>query len=142
MIYKMFLSFFSCSDTSVSCHRFLDLSGPLYIGGLPTNNNILTDTNSFNYRQFDGCIRNLYIDMVAIDLSSYHQMDGRNINAGCNRLNDHCSSIHTNVCKNNGKCQSTWYDYKCQCSSTTTGRNCTKCKTSDQLIVTNYIYSN
>ena len=115
---------FSCSDTSTSCHRFLDLTGPLYIGGLPTG--IITDDdaadNSFNYRQFDGCIRDLHIDEVPIDFSEYRRMDGRNVVAGCNRRDEHCSS---NACRS-GKCRDAWTNFECECPSMTTGRNCAK----------------
>lgn len=54
-----------CDQFTETCHRFLDLTAPLQLGGLPST------SGEFQVRQrdYDGCIRDLYIDHQFIDLS-------------------------------------------------------------------------
>lgn len=60
---------FRCEILTESCHRFLDLTGPLQIGGLP----MLPDSTSFQVksRDFIGCIADLYIDYKLLDLNRF-----------------------------------------------------------------------
>jgi cadherin EGF LAG seven-pass G-type receptor 1 len=49
-----------------TCHRFLDLTGPLQLGGLP----VLPRTNfQVSQRSFQGCIADVYIDNKLLDLN-------------------------------------------------------------------------
>lgn len=58
---------FRCEILTESCHRFLDLTGPLQIGGLP----VLPDSTSFQVKSKDfvGCIADIYIDYKLLDLN-------------------------------------------------------------------------
>lgn len=63
--YLLFIS--RCEILTESCHRFLDLTGPLQIGGLP----MLPDSTSFQVKSKDfiGCIADVYIDYKLLDLN-------------------------------------------------------------------------
>lgn len=50
-----------------TCYRFLDLTGPLQIGGLPA----LPSDFQIKNKDFDGCIMDLYIDHKMVDLNTY-----------------------------------------------------------------------
>lgn len=58
---------FRCEILTESCHRFLDLTGPLQIGGLP----MLPDSTTFQVKSKDfiGCIADVYIDYKLLDLT-------------------------------------------------------------------------
>ena len=55
-----------CAILTESCHRFLDVTGPLQVGGLPQ----LPTTYQVQHQYFHGCISDLYIDHNFIDLNS------------------------------------------------------------------------
>ena len=63
--YLLFL-FSRCAILTESCHRFLDVTGPLQVGGLPQ----LPTTYQVQHQYFLGCISDLYIDHSFIDLNS------------------------------------------------------------------------
>jgi len=54
-----------CEMLIESCQRFLDLTGPLYLGGLPA------PSTSFQVEAHDflGCIKDVYIDDKFLDLN-------------------------------------------------------------------------
>ena len=54
-----------CAIFTETCHRFLDLTGPLQLGGLPS----LPTNFQVQNKDFDGCISDLYIDHKFIDLN-------------------------------------------------------------------------
>lgn len=54
-----------CASLTETCHRFLDLTGPLQLGGLPSGSNNFQTKNKF----FEGCISELQIDYKFIDLN-------------------------------------------------------------------------
>jgi Laminin G domain. len=56
---------FRCAIFTETCHRFLDLTGPLQIGGLPS----LPTNFQVHTKDFVGCISDLYIDYKFIDLN-------------------------------------------------------------------------
>ena len=89
-----------------SCQRFLDLTGPLYIGGLPA------PSTSFQIETHDffGCIRNVHIDQKFLDLNNYVMEYGTA--PGCPEKKNFCLS---QPCKNGGKCKEGWGTYRCIC---------------------------
>ena len=56
---------YRCAKPGKTCFRLLDLTGPLQIGGLPT---LPTDFQIQN-KDFEGCIRDFYIDGELLDLN-------------------------------------------------------------------------
>ncbi|GFW16203.1 protocadherin-like wing polarity protein stan [Trichonephila clavipes] len=56
-----------CSDFIQTCYRFLDLTGPLQIGGLPA----LQSDFQVQNQHFVGCIQDLYVDNQLVDLNRY-----------------------------------------------------------------------
>jgi cadherin EGF LAG seven-pass G-type receptor 1 len=54
-----------CALLIESCQRFLDLTGPLYIGGLPTSNS----PYQIQTHEFVGCVRNVFINHKFVDLN-------------------------------------------------------------------------
>lgn len=56
-----------CAIFTETCHRFLDLTGPLQLGGLPS---LPTDFQVQN-KDFEGCISDLHIDHEFVDLNGY-----------------------------------------------------------------------
>ncbi|GIY59065.1 protocadherin-like wing polarity protein stan [Caerostris extrusa] len=88
-----------CSDFIQSCYRFLDLTGPLQIGGLPALQSDFQVQNKY----FIGCIQDLYIDSQLVDLNSYVANNGTLI--GCPQRIGFC---HSSPCKNGGTCFEGW----------------------------------
>ena len=76
------------------CHRLLDLTGPLQIGGLPH----LTTEFKVQNRDFVGCMRNVYIDQQFLDLNDNVWNNGTL--EGCPPKKQFCSS---SPCKNGGR---------------------------------------
>ena len=54
----------SCEQQTEFCQRFLDLTGPLQVGGLPS----LPTKFQVNSQHFSGCIQDVYIDHKLLDL--------------------------------------------------------------------------
>lgn len=54
-----------CSSFREPCQRFFDLTGPLYIGGLPAPNGPL----QIQTHDFVGCIKDVYINHKFLDLN-------------------------------------------------------------------------
>lgn len=57
--------YYRCADFMETCYRYLDLTGPLQIGGLPA---LLSDVQVKN-THFTGCIMDFYVDHQLIDLN-------------------------------------------------------------------------
>ena len=94
-----------CSVMTEPCHRFLDLTGPLQIGGLP---GLVTEFQSQS-TDFEGCIRNVHIDEEFLDLKAFTYNNGTV--EGCPAKKLFCVP---NPCKHGGMCPSfhiakTWY---------------------------------
>ncbi|XP_054168820.1 protocadherin-like wing polarity protein stan [Oppia nitens] len=104
-----------CADKMQTCYRFLDLTGPLQIGGLPVLPTHFQTTNS----QFDGCISDLIIDNQLIDLNSY--VANNSTTAGCPDKHNFCQS---QPCLNGGTCLNGWSNYQCECSDSFSGQQC------------------
>lgn len=56
------------ASSGIMCHRFLDLTGPLYVGGLPVQTQQDARLSS---RFFDGCIRDLKLEDHLLDMNNY-----------------------------------------------------------------------
>lgn len=54
-----------CYLLTESCQRFLDLTGPLYIGGLPAPNS----PYQIQTHDFLGCIKNVFMNHKFLDLN-------------------------------------------------------------------------
>ena len=56
-----------CTLPTETCHRFLDLTGPLQLGGLPS----IPSSFQIRNKDFVGCMSDLHVDHRFIDLNSY-----------------------------------------------------------------------
>lgn len=106
-----------CSDFMQTCYRFLDLTGPLQVGGLPA---LPTDFQVSN-SHFVGCIMDLYIDEKLVDLNSYVANNGSI--AGCSKKEGFC---HSSPCKNGGSCVEGWGSFICHCPTGFIGKDCSE----------------
>ncbi|GAB6020348.1 hypothetical protein CHUAL_003060 [Chamberlinius hualienensis] len=106
-----------CSDVRASCHRFLDLTGPLQLGGLPS----IPTTFQVLHKDYEGCIRRLTIDNKLVDLNSYVVDNGTT--EGCPSKRAFCFS---SPCKNGGTCVEHWKSYTCNCKDSFGGKDCEK----------------
>ncbi|XP_076313585.1 protocadherin-like wing polarity protein stan isoform X2 [Tachypleus tridentatus] len=106
-----------CSDLMQTCYRFLDLMGPLQIGGLPA---LPTDFQVIN-KNFVGCIMDLFIDNQLLDLNSYVADNGTV--PGCSQKKGFCQS---QPCQNSGTCEEGWGSFICHCAVGFGGQDCSK----------------
>ncbi|ELT95736.1 hypothetical protein CAPTEDRAFT_182594 [Capitella teleta] len=106
-----------CSDVTESCHRFLDLTGPFQLGGLPT----LPSDFQVRNTDFVGCVKDVYIDDEFLDLNSHVWNNGTS--EGCPQKEAHCRS---QPCRNHGECREAWGSYLCKCSDGWAGRDCSQ----------------
>ncbi|GLV44458.1 starry night [Carabus blaptoides fortunei] len=104
-----------CAVLTETCHRFLDLTGPLQIGGLPRIPSSFQAANM----DYNGCISDLYVDHKFVDLNSFVADNGTT--AGCPEKREFCDS---NPCRNGGSCREGWSTYKCECSQGFGGKDC------------------
>lgn len=105
-----------CAVLTETCHRFLDLTGPLQIGGLPK----IPTSFQVKNRDYEGCIKDLYIDHKFVDLNTF--VADNNTTSGCPEKKEFCNS---NPCKNGGSCSEGWSTYKCGCKPGFGGKDCT-----------------
>ncbi|XP_015521680.1 protocadherin-like wing polarity protein stan isoform X1 [Neodiprion lecontei] len=108
---------YRCTLVTETCHRFLDLTGPLQVGGLPA----IPSSFQIRNKDFVGCISDLYIDHRFIDLNSFVADNGTT--AGCPEKRAFCASM---PCKHNGKCREVWSGYICECEEGFSGPQCTE----------------
>ncbi|XP_022815994.1 protocadherin-like wing polarity protein stan isoform X3 [Spodoptera litura] len=104
-----------CEIPTETCHRFLDLTGPLQLGGLPN----IPSSFQVKNKDFQGCISDLYIDHKFIDLNSFVADNGTL--AGCPEKRSQCSSA---PCYNGAECKDLWDTYLCECTEGYTGKDC------------------
>ncbi|XP_072940790.1 protocadherin-like wing polarity protein stan [Epargyreus clarus] len=104
-----------CDIPTETCHRFLDLTGPLQIGGLPN----IPSSFQVKNKDFIGCISDLYIDHKFIDLNSFVSDNGSV--AGCPARRAHCASA---PCHRSARCLERWDTFHCLCPEGSTGKDC------------------
>ncbi|XP_065082456.1 protocadherin-like wing polarity protein stan isoform X2 [Ochlerotatus camptorhynchus] len=105
-----------CGSLTESCHRFLDLTGPLQIGGLPK----IPAHFQIQSHDFIGCISDIYVDHRYVDLNSFIADNGTI--AGCPQKSSSCAS---EPCFNGGTCQEGWGEgWECDCPDGYTGNAC------------------
>ncbi|XP_017787025.1 PREDICTED: protocadherin-like wing polarity protein stan isoform X1 [Nicrophorus vespilloides] len=104
-----------CSSLTETCHRFLDLTGPLQLGGLPT----LPEKFQAMNHHYVGCISDLEVDYQFVDLNSFVADNGTV--AGCPEKRSYCSS---KPCKNGGVCKEVWSMFRCECAEGFGGKDC------------------
>ncbi|XP_052128982.1 protocadherin-like wing polarity protein stan isoform X1 [Frankliniella occidentalis] len=107
-----------CDQPTETCHRFLDLTGPLQIGGLPA-----LPTTDFQVRSkdFTGCITDLHIDHAFVDLNSFVADNGTV--AGCPEKRPHCASA---PCQHGGECREGWGTFVCDCPDKWGSKDCSE----------------
>lgn len=106
-----------CASLTETCHRFLDLTGPLQLGGLPS----LLSSFQVQNSHFEGCISEFEVDYKLVDLNSYVTNNGTTV--GCPEKRLFCDS---NPCKNGGTCIEGWAIFKCACPEGFGGRDCSE----------------
>ncbi|XP_067133004.1 protocadherin-like wing polarity protein stan isoform X2 [Centruroides vittatus] len=106
-----------CVDTMQTCYRFLDLTGPFLIGGLPSSLNCLHNIE----RHFVGCISDVYIDHKLLDLDGFISANGTE--TGCKKKENFCKS---DPCHNGGICEDGWDSFICHCKPGFIGKDCGK----------------
>uniref|UniRef100_T1IKX4 Cadherin EGF LAG seven-pass G-type receptor 1 n=1 Tax=Strigamia maritima TaxID=126957 RepID=T1IKX4_STRMM len=106
-----------CSDPTSTCHRFLDLTGPLQLGGLPS---VPSDFQVI-HQDYDGCLKDFYIDNQFVDLNA-HVADNGTM-TGCPERRQFC--VH-HPCKNGGTCREVWGRFLCNCPKGYGGKDCSE----------------
>lgn len=108
-----------CAVLTETCHRFLDLTGPLQIGGLPA----LPASTSFQVhsKDFVGCIADVHIDHELLDLNSFVADNGTVV--GCPERKSFCVST---PCQNGGTCTDNWGTFHCECPDGWSGKDCSQ----------------
>ncbi|RVE52505.1 hypothetical protein evm_002899 [Chilo suppressalis] len=106
-----------CDIPTETCHRFLDLTGPLQLGGLPN----IPSSFQVKNKDFVGCISDLFIDHKFVDLNSFVADNGTL--AGCPEKRSHCGSA---PCFNGAECRDLWDTFICDCTEGYTGKDCSE----------------
>lgn len=104
-----------CSSLTESCHRYLDLTGPLQVGGLPR----IPAHFQTSSHDFVGCISDLRIDRRFVDLNTYVADNGTA--PGCLQKYLTCLS---EPCFNGGTCHEGWQTHTCECPEGFAGNAC------------------
>lgn len=108
----------SCSSSSINSFYFqrsMDLTSPLFLGGIPSPTPYLRGLG------FNGCIRNVRINEVPLDMGL--PIYNRNTRIGCNRKRDFCKS---DSCSQHGTCVNSWDRMICVCDEGYAGERCEK----------------
>lgn len=105
-----------CSQFAENCHRLLDLTGPLQIGGLPR----IPAHFQIQSQDYVGCISELEIDHKLIDMNSYVADNGTV--SGCPEKKSLCST--NSPCFNGATCHDGWNAFTCKCRENYTGNVC------------------
>lgn len=105
-----------CSSITENCHRYLDLTGPLQVGGLPR----IPAHFQVQSKDFVGCISELEMDYKMIDMNSYVADNGTL--SGCPEKRSSCST--NSPCFNGASCHDGWNTFTCKCRDNYTGNVC------------------
>ncbi|XP_076447464.1 LOW QUALITY PROTEIN: cadherin EGF LAG seven-pass G-type receptor 2-like [Babylonia areolata] len=106
-----------CENPIKNCHRLLDLTGPLQLGGLPW----APSTGQVTQQDFVGCIKDVYIDNQLLDLNT--SVVSVQTGVGCPQKETHCQSA---PCTLGGKCKEGWTTFTCDCPEKTGGKDCSQ----------------
>ncbi|KAL4226126.1 Cadherin EGF LAG seven-pass G-type receptor 2 [Mactra antiquata] len=98
-----------------NCHKLLDLTGPLQIGGLPT----LPSNFQVKNKDYIGCMKDFYIDEKILDFNKFVANNGTR--PGCSAKRTHCASA---PCQHGGTCREGWGTYLCSCPDSWDGKDC------------------
>ena len=86
---------YSCADIPTeTCSRFLDLTGPFQVGGVPQ----LSADFQMQNKNFAGCVRDVSIDYRILDLNDY--VANNQTQPGCRHKEAFCAS---DPCANSGE---------------------------------------
>ncbi|KAK3103496.1 hypothetical protein FSP39_019621 [Pinctada imbricata] len=108
------ICFISLEET---CYKLLDLTGPFQIGGLPR---VPSAFQIYN-KDFDGCIKDVYIDHEFLDLNKSVANVGTQ--PGCREKKNACLSA---PCANGGTCIDVWDTFLCKCPERTGAKDCSQ----------------
>ncbi|XP_071982122.1 slit homolog 2 protein isoform X1 [Engystomops pustulosus] len=103
--------------TNLSKQSSLGFDSPLYVGGMPMKNNVavLRQSPGQNGTNFQGCIKNLYINNELQDLKMFNLQTG---------IVPGCEPCHKKVCVH-GTCKATSQSgFSCECEGGWTGALC------------------
>ena len=100
--------------------RFLNLNGPLQLGGVSTTNLLYPKLTVANY---EGCIRNVINQGRYYDLKTPIHRNGTK--EGCPMVDQHCRN---HQCDARSKCVPSWTGYSCHCHFGFTGSTCGRSK--------------
>ncbi len=100
--------------------RFLNLNGPLQLGGVSTPNLLYPKLTVTNYK---GCIRNVISQGKYYDLKTPSYSNGTK--EGCPMVDQHC---RRHQCDSRSKCVPSWTGYSCSCPFGFSGPTCGRSK--------------
>uniref|UniRef100_A0A673FW13 Cadherin EGF LAG seven-pass G-type receptor 3-like n=1 Tax=Sinocyclocheilus rhinocerous TaxID=307959 RepID=A0A673FW13_9TELE len=108
---------YSCAaqGRQTSSKKSLDLTGPLFLGGVPN----LPENFPFTTREFIGCMKDLHIDNRPVDMAGFIANNGTL--PGCSAKLPFCKS---NPCQNGGTCRVSWETFSCDCPVGFGGKDC------------------
>lgn len=104
-----------CSDPMQTCYRFLDLTGPLQVGGLPD----IPTRFPVSQMHYVGCVRDLVVDGRLVDLDDF--VANNATVPGCREKRGFC---HARPCRNGGTCEEGWNTFVCRCPLGFGGKDC------------------
>ena len=100
--------------------RFLNLNGPLQLGGVSTPNLLYPKLTVTSYK---GCIRNVISQGKYYDLKTPSYRNGTK--EGCPMVDQHC---RRHQCDSRSKCVPSWTGYSCSCPFGFSGPTCSRSK--------------
>ncbi|XP_026328508.1 protocadherin-like wing polarity protein stan isoform X2 [Hyposmocoma kahamanoa] len=107
-----------CDIPTETCHRFLDLTGPLQIGGLPNIPSSFQVKNKDFVGYFEGCIQDVRVGTAQSLLN--RPTIKENVRDGCQSRADCMLSI----CPAYSNCVATWDATECVCETGRIGPHC------------------
>ncbi|XP_033746006.1 LOW QUALITY PROTEIN: cadherin EGF LAG seven-pass G-type receptor 2-like [Pecten maximus] len=106
-----------CAINTNICYRLLDLTGPFQIGGLPR----LPSTFQIQNKDFEGCMKDIYIDNELLDLNKSVSNIGTQM--GCMEKKNFCAE---SPCRMGGTCVNGWGVYRCECPIKAGNKDCSQ----------------
>ncbi|XP_021344023.1 cadherin EGF LAG seven-pass G-type receptor 2-like isoform X2 [Mizuhopecten yessoensis] len=106
-----------CAINTNICYRLLDLTGPFQIGGLPR----LPSTFQIQNKDFEGCMKDIYIDNELLDLNK--SVSNVGTQKGCLEKKNFCAEA---PCRMGGTCVNGWGVYRCECPNKAGNKDCSQ----------------